>query len=118
MELDARMILTLAGMLVSVVSAAAIVRQKLATVIEQLQDIEKRLRGLDRRIDALDTITEMTQQRTNILAQMSSPENLRRDHMSLAQVLTDISNLKSETQSLRKMHNGVHPPVSNERAAK
>lgn len=112
------MILTLAGMLVSVVSAAAIVRQKLATVIEQLQDTEKRLRGLDRRIDALDTITEMTQQRTNILAQMSSPENLRRDHMSLARVLADITNLKSETESLRKMHNGAHPPVANERKAK
>ena len=112
------MILTLAGMLVSVVSAAAIVRQKLATVIDQLADTEKRLRGLDRRIDALDTITEMTQQRTNILAQMSSPENLRRDHMSIAEMLTDITNLKSETESLRKMHNGVHPPVPNERVAK
>ncbi len=58
MELDGRMILTLAGMLVSVVSAAAIVRQKLSTVIEQLADTEVRLRGLDRRIDALDTRTE------------------------------------------------------------
>ena len=36
------MILTLAGMLVSVVSAAAIVRQKLATVIDQLADTEVR----------------------------------------------------------------------------
>ena len=117
MDLDARMILTLAGMLVSVVSAAVIVRQKLAAVIDQLADIEKRIRGLDRRIDALDTITEMTQQRTNILAQMSSPENLRRDHMSLAQVLADIGNLKAETASLKKMHNGVHPPVSDTRKA-
>ena len=39
------------GMLVSVVSAAVIVRQKLATVIEQLYDIEKRLRVLDQRVD-------------------------------------------------------------------
>ena len=118
MELDARMILTLAGMLVSVVSAAAIVRQKLATVIDQLQDTEKRLRGLDRRIDSLDTSAEKQEQRLNILAQMSSPENLRRDHMVSAVMQSDIAYLKAETASLKKMHNGVHPPVSNERIAK
>ena len=118
MELDARMILTLAGMLVSVVSAAAIVRQKLATVIEQLADTEVRLRGLDRRIDALDTSAEKTEQRLNILAQMSSPELLRRDHMMAATIQADISYLKAETAALRKMHNGVHPVVPNERAAK
>tara|TARA_R110001632_G_scaffold125568_2_gene238831 strand:+ start:359 stop:715 length:357 start_codon:yes stop_codon:yes gene_type:complete len=118
MELDARMILTLAGMLVSVVSAAAIVRQKLATVIAQLADTEVRLRGLDRRIDALDTRTEKQEQRINILAQMSSPENLRREHRAAAVMQTDIEYLKAETASLRKLHNGVHPPVSSERVAK
>lgn len=117
MEIDSRMALTLAGMLVSVVSAAAIVRQKLATVIDQLQDTEVRLRGLDRRIDALDTSAEKTEQRLNILAQMSSPELLRRDHMMAATIQADISYLKAETASLRKLHNGVHPPVSSERKA-
>jgi hypothetical protein len=115
MELDARMILTLAGMLVSVVSAAAIVRQKLATVIEQLQDTEVRLRKLDRRIDALDTSAEKQEQRINILAQMSSPEILRRDHMAVAVMKADIEYLKDETKTLRKMHNGSHPPVASER---
>ena len=118
MELDARMILTAAGMLVSVVSAAAIVRQKLAHVISAAQDTEVRLRGLDRRIDALDTRTEKQEQRLNILAQMSAPELLRRDHMAAATMQSDIAYLKSETASLRKIHNGVHPPVSSERVAK
>lgn len=117
MEIDSRMALTLAGMLVSVVSAAAIVRQKLATVIDQLADTEKRLRGLDRRIDALDTSAEKTEQRLNILAQMSAPELLRRDHMAAAVMRTDIEYLKAEMASLRKLHNGVHPPVSSERKA-
>ena len=117
MELDGRMILTLAGMLVSVVSAGVIVRQKLATVIDQLADTEVRLRGLDRRIDALDTRTEKQEQRLNILAQMSAPELLRRDHMAAATMQSDIAYLKSETASLRKLHNGVHPPVSSERKA-
>ena len=111
------MILTLAGMLVSVVSAAAIVRQKLATVIDQLADTEVRFRGLDRRIDALDTRTEKQEQRLNILAQMSSPELLRAGSYGAAVMQSDISYLKAETAALRKLHNGVHPPVANERKA-
>jgi|TARA_R110002126_G_scaffold266270_1_gene409465 hypothetical protein len=117
MELDARMILTLAGMLVSVVSAAAIVRQKLATVIDQLQDTEVRLRGLDRRIDALDTSAEKQEQRINILAQMSSPENLRRDHMTMATLLRDCEQLRKEMDHQLHIHNGKHVPVSDVRKA-
>ena len=118
MELDARMILTLAGMLVSVVSAAAIVRQKLATVIEQLADTEVRLRGLDRRIDALDTRTEKQEQRLNILAQMSSPELLRRDHIEMASLIGRVNYIADEVERLRHQHNGSHPPVASERVAK
>lgn len=117
MELDARLILTLGGMLVSIVSAAAIVKQKLSTVIEQLTDIEKRLRGMDKRVDMLDTHYSTHKQRLDILAQMNSPENLRREHMLTAQMQADIGNLKAATDSLRKMHNGVHPPVPSERSA-
>ena len=50
-ELDLRLILTLAGMGVSVVSAAVIVKTKLAAVIETLSDIESRLRKLDSTVD-------------------------------------------------------------------
>ena len=46
-EIDLRLILTLAGMGVSVVSAAVIVKTKLAAVIDTLSDIENRLRKLD-----------------------------------------------------------------------
>ena len=41
--------------------------------------MEQRLRRLDSRGDKLATLTETQEQRIDILAKMSSPENLRRD---------------------------------------
>tara|TARA_R110000803_G_scaffold92633_1_gene160162 strand:+ start:300 stop:662 length:363 start_codon:yes stop_codon:yes gene_type:complete len=116
--IDVRLIITVGGILFSVAGAAAIGKMQIKVILENLADIEKRLRGMDRRIDALDTSTEKQEQRINILAQMSSPENLRRDHMASAAMQSDIQYLKSETVSLRKMHNGVHPPVASERQTK
>ena len=116
--IDLRLIITVGGILFSVAGAAAIGKMQIKVILENLADIEKRLRGMDRRIDSLDTSTEKQEQRINILAQMSSPENLRRDHMASAAMQSDIQYLKSETVSLRKMHNGVHPPVASERQTK
>ena len=116
--IDLRLIITVGGILFSVAGAAAIGKMQIKVILENLADIEKRLRGMDRRIDSLDTSTEKQEQRINILSQMSSPENLRRDHMASAAMQSDIQYLKSETVSLRKMHNGVHPPVASERQTK
>ena len=117
MELDGRMILTLAGMLVSVVSAGAIVRQKLSTVIEQLADTEQRLRKIDQRIDLLDNGEAVVKQRLDILAKMNAPEILERRNREVAIMLSDIAYLKEEASRMHKIHNGVHPPVASERKA-
>jgi hypothetical protein len=50
-----------------------------------------------------------------ILAAMSSPENMRRDHMQIADVLANVTFLREEVERLRKLHNGAHPPVASER---
>ena len=117
MELDGRMILTLAGMLVSVVSAGAIVRQKLSTVIEQLADTEQRLRKIDQRIDLLDNGEAVVKQRLDILAKMNAPEILERRNREVAIMLSDIAYLKEEASRMHKIHNGAHPPVASERKA-
>ncbi len=117
MELDARMILTLGGMLVSVVSAAAIVRQKLSTVIDQLQDTEQRLRKIDQRIDLLDNGEAVVKQRLDILAKMNAPDVLERRNREVASMLSDIAYLKDEASRMHKIHNGAHPPVASERTA-
>ena len=117
MELDARMLLSIGGTLCSVAAAAAIVRVKLASATDALKDIEKRLRGMDRRIDALDTRTEKQEQRINVLSQMSSPENLRRDHMAMATLFRDCEQLRKEMDHQLHIHNSKHIPVSDVRKA-
>ena len=117
MELDARMILTLGGMLVSVVSAAAIVRQKLSTVIDQLQDTEQRLRKIDQRIDLLDNGEAVVKQRLDILAKMNAPDVLERRNREVASMLSDIAYLRAEAAKMHHLHNGAHPPVASERKA-
>ena len=113
--IDIRLIITVVGIIVSMAGAAAVGKMQIKTIIEQLTDLEKRLRVIDTRADKLETQTETQQQRISILAQMSSPENLRREHMATAHMLADISYLREATESLRKMHNGVQPPVASER---
>ena len=80
MELPISTILTLAGMAVSVIAAAAIAKQRLASVIEQLGDIETRLRKIDQRVDRHETQVEMQAQRTSVLSGMMSPDIQERRH--------------------------------------
>ena len=116
-QIDARLVMTVVGMLVSVAGAAAVARQQIKSLGSKLQDVEQRLRKMDSSSDKLETITETQEQRLNVLSKMSSPENLRRDQITLATLLADVKQLQKETDRLHAMHNGKHPPVSNERKA-
>jgi uncharacterized protein YeeX (DUF496 family) len=113
--IDIRLLITLGGILFSVAGAAAVGKMQISNIIQGLQDIEKRLRAVDKRIDLLETATETQEQRLKILAAMSSPENMRRDHMQIAEVLANVNFLREEIERLRKLHNGAHPPVASER---
>ena len=116
-QIDIKLIITLGGILFSVAGAAAIGKMQIKVILEQLADIETRLRSLDTRADKIDTLVETHQQRISVLASMSSPENLRRDHMKLASTEALVEQLRVDTDRILRMHNGVHPPVSDERKA-
>jgi len=77
MEIDTRMILTLAGMLVSVVSAFVIVKQKLANVIEHNKDIEARLKHLDRSTDGQEVTIQNHDQRLGVISDMLATQRKR-----------------------------------------
>jgi hypothetical protein len=115
--IDLRLIITLGGILFSVAGAAAVGKMQIKVILEAVHDMEKRLRGMDRRIDSLDTATEKQEQRINILAQMSSPENLRRDHMAVATLTATVAQLRSDMDHQLHIHNSQHIPVSNVRKA-
>ncbi len=67
MELDVRLLVTLGGMAVSVISSFVVVRTKLQQVEKDINDTFDRISGLDTRLDTNDKNTEVTTQRLNII---------------------------------------------------
>jgi hypothetical protein len=116
--IDIRLVVTIAGILFSVAGASAVAKMQIKQLVDKLDDVEQRLRKMDARSDKLITATETQEQRINILAKMASPENLRRDHMQLAEIVTHVERLQKDCDRLYAMHNGSHPPVASERIAK
>ena len=115
--IDLRLVVTLGGILFSVAGASADAKMQIKQLVDKLEDVEQRLRKMDSMYDRLHTSTETQEQRISILAKMASPENLRRDHMQLSEILTTMKNLEKNYDRLYAMHNGKHPPVSSERKA-
>tara|TARA_R110002012_G_C11650945_1_gene611408 strand:+ start:1172 stop:1534 length:363 start_codon:yes stop_codon:yes gene_type:complete len=115
--IDIRLVVTIAGILFSVAGASAVAKMQIKQLVDKLQDVEQRLRKMDSRSDKLVTATETQEQRINILAKMASPENLRRDHMQLSELLTTVKQLEKTCDRLYSMHNGKHPPVADTRKA-
>ena len=96
MEFDVRLLLTIGGMLVSVVSAAAIAKQQIKTLSEHIQDIESRLRKLDTRLDRNDNQTDVTIQRLSILAGMMDPPTMDRRSRELERLRADLDHLQKK----------------------
>lgn len=106
---DLRLIVTLAGILFSVAGASAVAKMQIRTILEKLHDVEQRLRQLDQCSDSLVTMLEVERKRGDILAGMSSPENLRRDHMELAAISSAVKQLRKDVDHQMAIHNGRHP---------
>lgn len=102
MELDARLLLTLAGMGASIVSAFVIVKTKLGAVIDQLKDIEQRLRALDGRIDALDVAVNSTTKSISIFRDMFNPKERDAASRELERHKIEIAHLREDISELRK----------------
>ena len=94
--IDIKLMLTLAGMLVSVVSAAAIAKREIKLLADQAHDIEIRLRKLDQRGDKLENVVDTTQHRIGILAGMSSPDTMERRHREVERLRVEVDQLKRE----------------------
>ena len=116
-SIDLRLVMTLVGMLVSVAGASAVAKMQIKAILEKLDDMESRFRVLDSTTDKQETSIETLEQRMSVLSGMMSPDNLRRDHMTLAELMANVKQLRDDVNHLEKMHNTVHPPVSNTRKA-
>ena len=114
-SVDIKLLLSLAAMLVSVVSASVIVKQKLAAVIEQLnslsKDYEARLRSLDQRTDKQENLIDLNSQKTEVLSSILSPSQLEKQHREIERINIMTSNNSERLTKIEKMHNGVHPII-------
>lgn len=92
--IDIKLLLTLAGMLVSVVAAGAVAKREIKLLSDQTGDIEQRLRKLDQRVDKLENTISTTEHRLGILASMSSPDTQERRHREIERLRVDVDYLK------------------------
>ena len=116
-SIDLRLVMTLLGMLVSVAGASAVAKMQIKVILEKLDDMESRFRVLDSTTDKQETSIETLEQRMSVLSGMMSPDNLRRDHMTLAELMANVRQIREDVNHLEKMHNTVHAPVSPIRKA-
>ncbi len=112
MEVDAKLLITLGGMLVSIVSAAAIVKQKLSAIILETSkfsvDVENRLRDLDKRTDRQENLIDLNAQKTHVLSGIMSPERLEKNNRELERILLMAKNNETRITHLEKIHNNRH----------
>ena len=119
MELgDVRLLLTLGGMLVSVVSAFVIVKQRVASIDVALADIEKRLRELDKRVDNSDLSAakvfdkiDSERQRIDTLRDMFKPDKMDKYSREIERLKVEKEHLRKDVDAIQKMHNGKHVAV-------
>ena len=74
MELDIRMLVTLGGMLASVVSAAAIARQQIKHLEEEIKEMKSVCNKMELRLDRNDMTTSINEQKISELSVVSSPK--------------------------------------------
>ena len=114
-SVDIKLLLSLGAMLVSVVSASVIVKQKLAAVIERLdalqKDYESRLRKLDQRTDKQENEIDLNAQKTTVLSSILSPDQLEKQHREMERTVVLAESNTRRIQKLENMHNGKHPSV-------
>jgi len=112
-SIDIKLLLSLGAVLVSIVSASVIVKQKLANVIEQLdnlqKDYENRLRSLDQRSDKHENGIDLNSQKTDVLSGILSPAKLEKQHREMERILISSEINAERIRKLESLHNGKHP---------
>tara|TARA_R110000744_G_scaffold162053_1_gene278663 strand:- start:129 stop:482 length:354 start_codon:yes stop_codon:yes gene_type:complete len=110
---DLRLLLSLGAILVSVVAASAIVKQKLSSVISKLDDLqtdyESRLRALNHRTDKQENMIDLCSAKVDVIGDILSPKELAKINRESERliVLTESNSLR--ISKLESLHNGKHP---------
>ena len=111
MELDARLLITLGGMLLSVASSFIVTRQKCLQLEEDSKQMHKNITELYDNLEKNNISTQVAENRVSVLSSILHPDKLEIQHKTIAKMETDIAYLRSEVSRLNHMHNGSHPAI-------
>lgn len=115
MELDARLLITLGGMLISVITSFIVTRQKCIELEEDSKQMQKNISDLFDRLEKNDISTQVSANKISVLTTILSPENREKLHRSLERMETTIESHSEEILRLNKMHNGSHPVIKEDK---
>jgi len=111
--IDLRLLLSLGAVLVSVVAASAIVKQKLSSVITKLDELQKdyesRLRALNHRTDKQENLIDLCRQKTEVIGEILSPKELSRINRESERLIVITESNSLRISKLESLHNGKHP---------
>ena len=94
--MDISLLVTIGGMLVSVVSAAAIAKNQIKNMLEHLEDAEDLIRSLDVRVNKLDSTVDTLSNRVNVLVGMMSPDIVERRTREIERIRAEIDFIKQQ----------------------
>ena len=114
--IDVRLVITILGVAASIFGGAAVAKMRIKDLQEAISEIHSTLKAADKRIDVLENGSSLTTSRLDILAKMNSPENLRRDHIHMAELTSSVMQLRKEMDHQLHIHNSKHVPVPSERS--
>jgi len=110
---DLRLLLSLGAVLVSVVAASAIVKQKLASVIALLaelqKDYESRLRALNHRTDKQENLIDLCSAKVDVIGSILSPAELAKINRESERLIVITESNSLRISKLEALHNGKHP---------
>ena len=125
-SIDIKLLLSLASVLVAIVTSSVIVKQKLIVIerrFDALQkDYESRLRNLDQSTDKQENMIALNQAKTSVLSDILAPSNLAQQNREIERIIGSVSAVYVTSQSnerrilkLESLHNGSHRPTTVER---
>ena len=121
-SIDIKLLLSLASVLVAIVTSSVIVKQKLIVMerrFDALQkDYESRLRNLDQSTDKQENMIALNQAKTSVLSDILAPSNLAQQNREIERIIgsviaVDVTCKSNERRILKleSLHNGSHPKV-------
>ena len=115
MELDARLLITLGGMLISVITSFIVTRQKCIELEEDSKQMQKNIAELYDNLEKNNISTQVSENKISVLTTILSPEKREKLHRSLERMATQVEQNRKDLDKILAMHNGKHPAIHKEK---